>query len=522
MSVEQPWVNFFVNSTNDVDDGVYDAAHCSLREAINAANANTNAPVLDFIGFIDLGPGPHTISPLSGLPPITDTIEIRGTLVLGKPGIELDGTNAGVANGLQFLGDNNVIKFMVINRFDGDGIHITAVSHGNLVEGNFIGTDLSGTIALGNSGRGVRIFSSNNVVGKNTIADNSEGVQISTAGNVVHGNFIGTNRFGSDLGNLNAGVVVAGAASDNFIGGFLFNPSFVGNIIAYNGGAGITVDPASTGTSMLFNSIYRNGGLGIDLGNDGVTANDLGDPDMGANHLQNHPEITSVTFDTATQQITIEGTLNSTPNTNFILQFFSTPFQDISGHGEGRTVIGEAFVVTDANGNNNFSVMFSVPLPPCVTAKASENTISTNTSEFSLIFGPVGDDTLPNGILDVVQDNANPQAEITDVGLGGTTTGGITSRGHRNGLKVWDAVNPDLPNPAEPGVHIALDPDAPSFTIPPTPPVYSFRMCPGDATSTAFFKAQFVNCMRHLVTAAARQARSLAPGARPTRWNQLR
>ena len=35
-------------------------------------------------------------------------------------------------------------------------------------------------------------------------------------------------------------------------------------------------------------------------------------------------------------------------------------------------------------------------------------------------------------------------------------------------------------------------------------------------------KAQFVNCMRHLVTAAARQARSLAPGARPTRWNQLR
>ena len=43
-----------------------------------------------------------------------------------------------------------------------------------------------------------------------------------------------------------------------------------------------------------------------------------------------------------------------------------------------------------------------------------------------------------------------------------------------------------------------------------------------ESQSRKFTLAQFVNCMRHLVTAAARQARSLAPGARPTRWNQLR
>ena len=42
------------------------------------------------------------------------------------------------------------------------------------------------------------------------------------------------------------------------------------------------------------------------------------------------------------------------------------------------------------------------------------------------------------------------------------------------------------------------------------------------AVAEMYIKAQFVNYMRHLVTAAARQARSLAPGARPTRWNQLR
>ena len=43
-----------------------------------------------------------------------------------------------------------------------------------------------------------------------------------------------------------------------------------------------------------------------------------------------------------------------------------------------------------------------------------------------------------------------------------------------------------------------------------------------DQYQEALYLAQFVNCMRYLVTAAARQARSLAPGARPTRWNQLR
>ena len=58
-------------------------------------------------------------------------------------------------------------------------------------------------------------------------------------------------------------------------------------------------------------------------------------------------------------------------------------------------------------------------------------------------------------------------------------------------------------------------------------PICSAEMSAGAAQlrrllGTAFFMAQFVNCMRHLVTAAARQARSLAPGARPTRWNQLR
>ena len=66
---------FTVNSTNDVDDGTCDATHCSLREAINAANANSGT---DTIAFNISGAGPHTIQPTSALPTITDPVVIDG------------------------------------------------------------------------------------------------------------------------------------------------------------------------------------------------------------------------------------------------------------------------------------------------------------------------------------------------------------------------------------------------------------------------------------------------------------
>ena len=100
---------FTVNSIDDVDDGVCNGAHCSLREALNAANANGNAPVIDTVGF-NLSPGTHTISPLTALPVITDSLKIIGNFLLTKPTIELDGSGiAGAANGLHLLGDNNQI-----------------------------------------------------------------------------------------------------------------------------------------------------------------------------------------------------------------------------------------------------------------------------------------------------------------------------------------------------------------------------------------------------------------------------
>ena len=67
-----------------------------------------------------------------------------------------------------------------------------------------------------------------------------------------------------------------------------------GNTIAYSDAVGVAVY-SGTGRTIRGNSIFGNGGLGIDLLNDGVTPNDLGDPDIGPNNLQNFPLVTTIT-----------------------------------------------------------------------------------------------------------------------------------------------------------------------------------------------------------------------------------
>ena len=77
--------------------------------------------------------------------------------------------------------------------------------------------------------------------------------------------------------------------------------SMLRNIIFNNGGDGIFVSNG-TGNTILINDISGNAGLGIDLGGDGVTANDDDDPDTGANNLQNFSVITEFTLNETTRQ----------------------------------------------------------------------------------------------------------------------------------------------------------------------------------------------------------------------------
>ena len=121
--------------------------------------------------------------------------------------------------------------------------------------------------------------------------------------------------------------------------------------------------------------------MGIDLGLDGVSANDTGDGDSGPNNRQNFPVISSAkSTSTAT---TISTKLNSQVNTPYIVQFFSNP----AGTNEGKTFIGQKAVITDASGNASFTFKPNkkVAVGRTITATATRNffNVPGDTSEFS-------------------------------------------------------------------------------------------------------------------------------------------
>ena len=97
---------------------------------------------------------------------------------------------------------------------------------------------------------------------------------------------------------------------------------------------GLQPSDGSSNNRITGNSIHDNGGLGIDLGSDGVTLNDVGDGDAGPNNLQNYPVLSAAISDGISPRIT--GALNSVPTTTFSVEFFASPSCDPSGNGEGR------------------------------------------------------------------------------------------------------------------------------------------------------------------------------------------
>jgi hypothetical protein len=272
----------------------------------------------------------------------------------------------------------------------------------NVVQGNFIGTDITGTAKLGNDGGGVviaGIFGAT-LTGVNTIGgatagagniisgNGQDGIAIGTANNtLVQGNLIGTDINGTgNLGNAGIGISLSGANTNTI--GLNTVGAGAGNVIAFNGSAsttfaGVVVD-SGTGNSIRGNSIFSNNGLGIDLGRNGVTPNDPCDADSGANNLQNYPALKSVTNTSGSVNIT--GTLNSTANTAFRLEFFRNDAIDPSGFGEGQVFLGSVDVTTDASCSATFNVNLpSAVIAQRVTATATDPT--GNTSEFSAAIG---------------------------------------------------------------------------------------------------------------------------------------
>jgi CSLREA domain-containing protein len=281
-------LTFMVNTRNDgVDaapgDGVCSDinGNCTLRAAIQEANANVN--IHDFIHFNIPGTGVQTISPTMPLPTLIDNAGVTidgstqpGAMVGFTPPssavlmIEIKGNMASLptpTHGFWILSDNNDISGLVINEFSGDGIRIEGtpmMTTNNFIHANFIGTDPTGTIDLGNARAsstnawwaGVNlivppcddmpVFVLNNFVHHNLISGNGavpvsvnrgEGVSITScppgdnAFNIIEFNYIGTDITGTlPLGNDSDGVTIAEAAHDNIIGD---------NVISGNGFSGV-------------------------------------------------------------------------------------------------------------------------------------------------------------------------------------------------------------------------------------------------------------------------------------------
>lgn len=276
----------------------------------------------------------------------------------------------------------------IISGNDANGVVIINNSSANQVQGNFIGTDISGTIALGNAGAGVLIdFDAfNNTIGGtaagsgNVISANFAGVAISLgSGNLVQGNLIGTDVSGvAALGNLGSGVRVLGSSLNNTIGGTLAG---AGNTIAFNNLSGINL-LGGTQNAILSNSIFSNTVLGIDVSDDaGITPNDPCDADTGANNLQNFPDLTSAT--SGGGNTAIQGSLNSTASTQFRIEFFSNSVCDGSGNGEGAVFIGSTVVTTDPACVAPFNVNLPVSVAAGQSITATATDLQNNTSEFS-------------------------------------------------------------------------------------------------------------------------------------------
>ncbi len=221
-----------VNTTDDANDGECNTTHCSLREAINAANAHAGPDTITFnIPDSDArcsDAGVCTIQPTSLLPFLTDgdtTIDgysQPGARAGSNPTLKivLDGHNNGSFSGLAIRSANNVIRGLVIQRFTPfSAVHIEgAAASDNRLQGNFIGTDATGTQPRGNctpptscAAVWIRDGAQDNFVGPdNLIAFNGQGVWIVDAG--TRGNTIARNRIHS---NALKGIRLYGGGNDD-------------------------------------------------------------------------------------------------------------------------------------------------------------------------------------------------------------------------------------------------------------------------------------------------------------------
>lgn len=359
---------FTVTTADDHNDGTCDVADCTLREAINAANAGAGS---DLITFNISGGGAQTINLTSGLPDINTVVAIDGSTqpgFAGAPLIELNGNAAGSTNGLNFQGlaGGSVVKSLIINRFSQRGINTDGAAI--TVQGCFIGTNAAGTAAQGNGLGGVRLNGRGNLIGGTTVAarnvisgNTGTGIEIASGDSIVQGNYIGTDLTGSlGVGNTDHGILIESA--NNSIGG---TTAGSGNVISGNNSRGVEV--SANGVSD--NNFIQGNFVGTSASGNAAIPNGLG----GLNILSNNNTIGGTT---AGARNVISGNTNRTG-----LALFQSSGNTVQGNFIGTNSTGTAAVP-----NRDGIIIFSGTDTIGGTAAGAGNLISGN-SETGVVMG---------------------------------------------------------------------------------------------------------------------------------------
>jgi titin len=363
--------------------------------------------------FVYLGDDMFTTTPdgnYIGAPPVT----VAGVSLPAAPNVISGNGGNGVELTGKAIAGAIVPKVILVSKggvmvpvtiFVSVGVYL--VPQNTVVQNNFIGTDATGTKALGNAKAGVAISNAYNFIGEtyfiigggppgsgNLISGNKgDGILMSGKGahdNNVDGNWIGTKvDHTTALGNAHHGVHLTAGAWGNLIGNTigLHMPVGLGNTIAYNGSATVPGDgvfvESGSGNLITANSIFFNSKLGIELGADG----------------NGGPKTAVVTLTSVTESdslLVIEGKMHGKPSSDYWVELFANPGPDPSGHSQGKVFLGTAYVTTGSDGNATFTATSKEPsfllLPPgglkgFFTATATDR--DYNTSEFSDGFAPL-------------------------------------------------------------------------------------------------------------------------------------
>jgi hypothetical protein len=443
--------------TNTLDSGPG-----SLRQAILDANSTCNGSA---INFNITGTAPFTITPATPLPAVTcSSLIIDG---YSQPGatpntisgggsnnavinIALSGSACGTCDGIA-VSSTATVRGLAIRSFSGAGIAING--GGSTIAGNYIGVDPGGMNAFGNA-TGIFVGpSSYTTLGTSAPADSNfisgnsgNGILVSGGGAVIANNLIGGRRDGSTgFGNGNGIFFQSANYSSNAV---------TGNVIHFNAGPGVVVDAGTFRAITTLNSIYGNGGIGIDLNNDGPTANDEASPpydaDTGPNGLQNYPVITSVTWvgpDTvvsgylkSVDMSTVFGGLN---NVQLVLYTSVT----LSANTEGQTPL-LAVPAANMTDNGQGYITFSTTVPGHVSNISATVLIDTcgdgcvSSSEYSPMVAAL---TPPGAPIIGTATAGNAQATVTftaPTSNGGSTITGYTVTSNPGGLTATGTASP--------------------------------------------------------------------------------